>query len=172
MSLKTATIRDANVYVNGTTTHGQSTEITLPEINPSKAEYKALGLVGTLKLFTGFEAMEASIKWSAPDADILEAFLNPTVAVDLMVYASRDVYVDGTLDSQQPVIYHLKGTPATSPLGTNKPKENTETETKIDLTYVKMTQNGEEVFELDIANNIFVVGGTDILAKYRENLGL
>jgi P2 family phage contractile tail tube protein len=35
-----------------------------------------------------------------------------------------------------------------------------------------MTQNGEEVFELDIANNIFVVGGTDILAKYRENLGL
>lgn len=165
-------IRDANVYVNGTSTHGQSTEITLPDIKPSKSEYKALGMVGVMKLFNGFEAMEASIKWSSPENDVAIACADPRKAISLMVRSSRDVYVGGTITGEEPVIYYLKGTSAGGPLGTLKPKDDTETETKFDLTYIKQVVNGTEVIELDIANNIFRVGGDDLLAKYRENLGI
>ena len=170
--LKTRKLRDANVYVNGTTTHGQSTEITLPDISPEKSEYKALGMTGTLKLFNGFAAMEAAIKWSAPDNDILKAFLNPMKAVELMIRSSVDVYENGSLSDQEPIIFYLKGTPSNCNNGTLKSKEDTETETKIDITYVKMVQNGTTLVELDIANNIFYVDGEDLLAQYRENLGL
>ncbi len=170
--LNTAKIRDANVYVNGTSTHGQSTEITLPNIQASKSEYKALGMVGVLKLFNGFDALEATIKWSSPGNDVAIACADPRKAVDLMIRSSRDVYVNGSLTEEQPVIYYIRGTSNNIGFGTLKSKEDTETETKFDLTYIKQVVNGTEVVELDIANNIFRVGGEDLLAKYRENLGL
>lgn len=165
-------IRDGNVYINGLSTHGQSTEISLPEISPNKTEYKALGLIGTLKSFMGFDAFEVSIKWNSPRNEVAIACSNPMKAVEIMVRANRDVIENGTVVDQQPVVFYLRGTPANIPLGTLKPKEDTETETKLDVTYIKWIQNGEEIFELDIPNNIFVVGGEDLLAKYRENLGI
>lgn len=170
--IKTMKLRDANVYVNSTSTHGQSTEITLPEIIPSKNEYKALGMVGVRKFFTGFDAMECSIKWNSPENEVAIACSNPLEVVNLMIRSSRDVYEGGNLVRQEPVVFFVKGTPANIPLGTLKPKEDTETETKLDLTYIKWVQNGVEILELDIDNNIFVVGGEDLLATYRENLGL
>ena len=172
MAIKIAKIRDANVYINGTSTHGQSTEITLPEIAPEKAEYTALGMVGTIKTFKGFNSMECTIKWSSPENDVAIACANPLKPVELMVRANRDVYEGSELIDQQPVVYYLRVTPANIGLGTLKPKEDTETESKFDLTYIKQIVNGEEIFELDIINNIFRVGGEDILAQYRENLGI
>jgi len=170
--MKVMKLRDANVYVNGTSTLGQASEITLPEISPSKSEYKALGLNGVLKFFNGFEALECSIKWNTPENDVAKACLNPMQAVDLMVYSQRDRYVDGNLSGQEPVVFHLKGAPANMSLGSFKPKEDTETESKFDLTYIKYISNGEEILELDIPNNIFVVGGEDLLQNYRSNLGI
>ena len=172
MSLTTAKLRDANVYIDGTSTHGQSTEITLPNIQASKSEYKALGMVGTLKLFNGFESLEATIKWSSPNNQVKIAMADPRTAVSLMVRSTRDVYLDGSLDSEQPVVVYLKGTCNNYGLGSLKAKEDTETETKIDLTYIKEVVNGQELVELDIANNIFCIDGEDMLAQYRSNLGL
>lgn len=172
MALTTAKLRDANVYVNGTSTHGQSTEITLPNIQASKSEYKALGMAGTLKLFNGFDALEATIKWSSPNNDVKIACADPRKVVDLMIRSTRDVYVNGDLTEEQPVIYFVKGTCNNYGLGTLKAKDDTETETKIDLTYVKEVVNGQELVELDIANNIFRINGEDMLAQYRQNLGL
>ena len=170
--MKTFTMRDGNVYINGTSTHGQSSEITLPEISPNKSEYTALGMVGVLKIFKGFSAMEASIKWNGLQNDVAKACANPMKSVDLMIRANRDVIEGGAITDQQPVIYFLRGTPANLPLGTIKSGESTEHETKIDLSYIKWIQNGEQILELDIANNIFVVGGEDLLSQYRENLGI
>jgi uncharacterized protein len=172
MGLTTAKLRDANVYVNGTSTHGQSTEITLPNIQASKSEYKALGIIGVLKLFDGFDALEATIKWSSPNNDVKIACANPRKVVDLMIRSSREVYEGGSLKEEQSVIYFIKGTCNNYGLGTLKPKDDTETETKIDLTYIKEVVNGQELVELDIANNIFRIAGEDMLANYRKNLGL
>ena len=33
-------------------------------------------------------------------------------------------------------------------------------------------KNGVEIYELDSPNNIFKIGGVDMLAKYRENVGI
>lgn len=172
MGYTIAKLRDANVYVNGTSTHGQSTEISLPNIQASKSEYKALGMVGTPKFFNGFDALEATIKWSSPNNDIKKYVADPRNAVDFMIRSSREIYEGGDLKEEQPVIYFIKGSVSNYGLGTLKKGEDTETETKIDLTYIKEVVNGEEIVELDIVNNIFRIGGQDMLAKYRKNLGL
>lgn len=172
MALTIRKIRDANVYVNGTTTHGQSSEITLPNIQPAKAEYKALGMVGVVKLYQGFDAMECTIKWSVPGNDVAIALANPKKAVDLMVRSQMDVYENGSITGEKPVIYYLRGTCGNINGGTLKSKEDNERESKFDLTYYKEVIDGQEIIELDVVNNIFMVGGEDLLATYRENLGI
>lgn len=172
MGLAVAKIRDANVYVEGTSTHGYASEITLPEVPSTKSEYKALGMVGTLELFQGFGKMEATIKWNSPSKEILIACADPRKSVNLMVRSSREVFENGNVTGEEPVIHYLKASPNNFNLGAYKPKDDTETETKFSVSYCKMVQNGEEIFELDVDNNIFKVGGEDMLAKYRQNLGI
>lgn len=172
MGLGVAKIRDANVYVGAKSTHGYASEITLPDIEASMSEYKALGMVGTKELFQGFGKMEASIKWNAPSEEILKDCSDPRTSVDLMVRTSREVYENGSVTGEQPVTYYLKGVSKNFNAGAFKPKDDTETETKFAVSYFKMEQNGKEIYELDVDNNIFKIGGVDKLAKYRENLGL
>lgn len=172
MALGVAKIRDANVYVDGTSTHGYASEITLPDIEASMSEYKALGMVGTKELFQGFGKMEAEIKWNAPSEDILKACADPRKAVTLTVRTSREVYENGTVTGEQPVIYTLKAVSKNFNAGSFKPKDDTETATKFAVSKFKMVQNGVEIYELDVDNNIFKIGGIDQLAKYRSNLGI
>jgi hypothetical protein len=167
-----AKIRDANVYVDGTSTHGFASEITLPDVEASMSEYKALGMVGTKELFQGFGKMEAAIKWNAPSEEILKACANPRKSVALMVRTTREVYENGSVSSEEPVAYYLKGISKNFNAGSFKPKDDTETETKFSVSYFKMVQNGNEIYELDVDNNIFKIGGVDQMEKYRENLGL
>lgn len=172
MGLGVAKIRDANVYVDGTSTHGYASEITLPDVEATMSEYKALGMVGTKELFQGFGKMEATIKWNAPSEEILKACANPRKSVKLMVRSSREVYENGSVTGEEPVTYYLKVVAKNFNAGSFKAKEDTETETKFGVSYFKMTQNGHEIYELDVDNNIFKLGGEDQLAKYRANLGL
>lgn len=172
MGIGVAKIRDANVYVGANSTHGFASEITLPDIEASMGEYKALGMAGTKELFQGFGKMEASIKWNAPSEEILIACADPRNSVDLMVRTSREVFENGAVASEQPVIYYLKGCSKNFNAGSFKPKDDTETETKFAVSYFKMVQNGTEIYELDVDNNIFKIGGSDKLTNYRANLGL
>jgi P2 family phage contractile tail tube protein len=168
---KKRVLRGGNVYFNGTSTYGEAEEIVLPEIKFSKAEFKALGLAGVKKIFTGFEAMESSIKWKIPTNEVAIACANPFKSIMLMIRGSVDVY--GTdLEEEMPIIYYVRVSPSNSLGGNFKSKEDLNTETKFDVDYVKYEVNGQEIVELDVDKNIYRVGGEDLFAKYRENTGL
>ena len=61
MAIGVAKIRDANVYVDGTSTHGHASEITLPDIEASMSEYKALGMVVIASEFNTFASESGSL---------------------------------------------------------------------------------------------------------------
>ncbi len=170
--MATAIIKDANVYLNGTNTNGYASEVVLPEIAPTMGDVTALGSIGTTKYFQGFEPMECSIKWSAPNNDVQKACLDISEPVELMIRASRDVYGANDEHTEEPVTYFLTVKNAGFSLGSHKAKENNERESKFSVQRIKMVQNGSDVFELDIPNKIYSVGGVDKLKKYRDNLGL
>ena len=58
-------IYNANVYLNGNNLMGQAAEFKMPEIEIAQDEHKGLGMVGTIKLPSGVEALEGEITWNS-----------------------------------------------------------------------------------------------------------
>ena len=59
-----------------------------------------------------------------------------------------------------------------TPRRSREDKEDTELESTVAVQYYKLEIDGEEIVEIDVINNIYKVGGEDLLAERRQNLGL
>ena len=55
-------LTNANVYLDGGSMLGRAEEVNLPVLKAKMAEHKALGMVGTIEAFAGFEKLEGKIK--------------------------------------------------------------------------------------------------------------
>ena len=167
-----AKVCDANVYVNNASKHGQASEITPPTVTALMSDYKAMGMVGSIELFNGFDKLETTIKWTYPDNETQKAFANFLKPVDLMIRSNKAEYDSGGINEDKPIVMYVKGYPKAHPAGTYKAKEDTELENTLTVQYYKLEIDGEEIIEIDVLNNIYKVGGEDLLATRRENLGL
>jgi P2 family phage contractile tail tube protein len=165
-------VYDANVYLNDASLHGQAQEVTCPDISAVMTDYKALGMVGSVELFNGFDKLEASIKWTFPENDIKKACANFLVPVDMMVRSSKAEFVNGAISVEKPVVIYMVGLPKKHQGGSFKPKEDTELESTFAVTYYKEEVDGDVIIELDVLNNIYKVDGEDLLAERRQNLGI
>ncbi|MBK1691202.1 hypothetical protein CKO33_03355 [Ectothiorhodospira mobilis] len=83
-------MQDANVYLDGTNNLiGRAGEVTLPEISPAMSEHSGLGMLGTLELPAGLEALSMSTKWTGFYADHLRAGATPFRAHQFQICASQ-----------------------------------------------------------------------------------
>ena len=156
-----AKVYDANVYVNNASKHGLASEITAPTITALMTDYKAMGMIGSAEFFNGFDKLETTIKWTYPDNEAQKAFGNFLKPVDLMIRSSKAEYDNTGITDEKPIVMYIRGYSKTLPGGAFKAKEDTELEI-----------DGEEIVEIDVINNIYKVGGEDLLAERRQNLGL
>ena len=162
---------NANIYMNGNNLLGRAEEIQLPQIKHKMAEHKALGMVGSAEFFAGIDKLECKIKWNALYPDVLRTCANPFVAIAIQVRASLETYNGAGRISEVPAVAYISGTFKEFPLGTIKPGDNAEYETSMSVTYAKLVVNGEEIFEIDVLENIYKVGSVDILSMYKSNIG-
>jgi P2 family phage contractile tail tube protein len=158
--------------VNGSSKHGQASEVTCPDIQAIMTDYKSLGMVGSAEFFNGFDKMEATIKWTYPDNEAQKACANFMTPIDLMVRSSKAEYDGGGIKDEMPVVIYLRGYSKKHPGGSFKPKEDTEVESSFSILYFKQEIDGEAIVELDVLNNIYKVNGEDLLAERRQNLGI
>lgn len=165
-------IRNANVYIDGTSYMGKAREVQLPEIKQKMNENKALGMFGTKKLPAGLEALESRIKWASWLPEVMKKAANPYKPVDIMVRGNYETYSSAGIATEQPAICYMKATFQNIPLGTIQQNENVEVETQLAVDYLKLVVNGVELFEVDIDNNIYIVDGVDLLRQFRQNLGI
>lgn len=172
MALEVNRITNANLYMNGASFLGKAEEVMLPDAAHKMVEHKALGMVGTLELFAGLEKMEASIKWNSFYSDVLKLAANPTKAVDLQVRANVEKYTNGGLSEEVPAVCYIKGAFKNVPSGSFKQHDNVEASSKMTVWYVKLEINGVAIYEIDVMSNVYKVDGVDILANYRQNLGI
>jgi uncharacterized protein len=164
-------VTNANLYINGNSLLGTAEELQLPDLDVLESEHKALGLVGTNMLPTGFDKLTGKIKWNSYYAAIWLAVANPFMPVSLQARSSVSTYASNGLVSELPLVTFVTMTIKKLPLGTFKPKDNTDFQSEFTCTYVKQQFNGQDVIELDTMANIFKVGGVDQLANYRLNIG-
>lgn len=165
-------IYNVNVYIDGTNNLlGRASEMTLPEVTAAQDEHSALGMFGKIMLPTGLDPLEAKIKWNGFYADQQKFGANPFTAHKLQVRGNLQVFDATGLAAEQPFVAHLTCKFKKSPLGVYAPQASPEFEQELSVTYVKTILNGEELVEIDVLNNVWKVGGNDILAAYRKNLG-
>ena len=85
MSVAINKITNANVYVNGTSLLGKAKEVEMPMLKGIMAEHAAIGLLGKLEFFSGFEKMTGKIMWNSFYADTLKTVGDLTKTLQLQV---------------------------------------------------------------------------------------
>jgi P2 family phage contractile tail tube protein len=171
MSVEIKQITNANVYIDGRSFLGKTEEVKLPEVVTTMVEHKALGMVGKLELPSGLDKMESTQKWNSLYPDVLMKAANPFQAVQLQCRSSMETYAGGGRTAQVPVVVFMTGTFKKFPLGNYKQHDNIEAETTMNVTYLRLVVDGKEIVEVDVLANIYKVGGLDLLADYRRNIG-
>lgn len=164
-------VDNANVYINGNSLLGKAKSIKLPEFEVEMIEHKTLGLVGTLKLPSGVNAMEAEIVWDGYYPEVAALAYNPYKAVQLMVRANVKVFNAAGLAAEKPLVMLLTGTFSKVPAGEYKPKEAVEYSMTYQASMIKQSVDGKELLYFDAFSNIYRVAGEDVLSQYRKNVG-
>lgn len=172
MGLEINRLTNANIYVDGNSWLGRAEEITLPVITSKMSEHKALGMVGMVELFSGIDKLEARIKWNSVYKDAFKKMANFTKSMQIQVRASLESYGSEGLTAQTACVAYMTVQSKSLPLGAFKQNENVELENALNVTYIKLVVGGETILELDVLANIYTVGGVDLLAEYRANLGI
>ena len=164
-------IVNANIYIDGTNLIGRAEEVKLPDIQAIMAEHKALGMVGKIELPSGFDKLEGEVKWNSLYEEAAKAMANPFKAVQLQCRSSIETYGAQGRIQEVSLVTFLTVMFKKNPLGTFKQHDNAEFGSSFAATYIKQVIDGDEVLELDYMANIFRVGGEDMLADYRSNIG-
>lgn len=170
--IKIGRLTNANIYLDGGSLLGRVEEFQCPTVSFKQSEHKALGLNGTAEYYSGIDKLEGSMKWTSFYPEFLKKLANPFKAIRIQVRGSLEEYQGGERVGQTPTVVFLTINPKNFPLGSFKQHDNVDVTTNYGCTYVRMEIDGEVITEVDVEANIFKVDGEDLLATYRQNLGI
>lgn len=160
------------LFIDGNNLYAKVEEIMNPEIKAKVVEHKVLGGVGTVKLPSGYDAMEASFKLNGPLDEVAAMSANIKQSHELIFRGSVEGFDGQDITSERPYVCIWRGTFSNSPGGAQKQHENIELNYSMNITYYKLSIAGVSLVEVDFVNNILKVNGVDLLAKYKANVGL
>ena len=165
------TLHNANIYIDGVSKLGQADELKLPTVKFKLVERKAVGMVGTIKLASGIEALEGEVKWGSFYADVWAKVLNPFSPVEMQVRGSLETHASNGRIAQVPYVVFLTAMFYEVPMGDFKQNDAAEFSSKFHANYMKQRVNGQDILEVDAMANIYKVNGVDQLDLYRQNIG-
>ena len=150
-------VNSFNVYIDGVKAIGTAPEITLPQITSETIDVSGSGIIGQ------FESIEQEVSFNLVYSSFVNV-LSPKRQVNLTFRVAQQA-VDKSLG------YAYKGlriveigrvkefTP-----GKIKAGEGMEAKVKLELTYLMIENDGEEIIAIDKLNGIYRVQGEDMLA--------
>ncbi len=160
------------VYQDGADLIGIS-DVTLPKLEAVTETVKGAGIAGEIDSPTlgHYGSMEVELNWRTLLKSNIVLAKPKGVNLDLRGACQMNNSESGTLETV-PVKVVLRGLPKSTDLGKLEMGSTTDTKNTIEVTYIKISVNGETVLELDKYNYICNIDGTDYLAEVREALGL
>ena len=165
------TLWNCNVYLNGVELLGRAAEVKIPQPKRMRADYHGLGMVSRIKIPTGWDVMESTIKWSSFDPDTIGqvALSSQTCSVSCLgdlqtISASGEIF-------ETPVIYNFNGIPFDVGDIDFKSQELVEFTSSFDVYHIDLSVGGVQIYLFDAFSNQYVVNGVDQLSSYRANIG-
>lgn len=163
-------LNNYNVYDGKTKLVGVSSEITVPSFEPLTDTLSVAGMAGEIEseVIGSFGSMKLEIPFANLSEDFFAfaASTNPVV-----IRGSMEVFNTQTQAKDSvPVVVTVKGRTLTINPGVLKKGGKGEPSITKEITYIKIAIKGNTQVELDKLNNIFVMGGVDLLAKIRSQI--
>ncbi len=151
-------LTNARVYREGAGLLGVPT-VEMPDFEYLSESISGLGIMGEMDVpVTGhFKAMSL-LTPQAHQLDIRGSIQE--------LDAGSGTFVD------KPIKVLVKAMPKKSGIGKFEPGKKMEPETELEIYYIKVWLGGVELVEVDKLNFICRLGGSDMLAKIRSNLGM
>lgn len=164
-------LSNCNIYLNGVDLLGRAAEIKIPQPKRMRTDYKGLGMAARIKIPTGWDVMEGSIKWSSFDPDTIGqvALSSQSCSISALgdlqtISASGEIF-------ESPVIYNFSGVPYDIGDVDFKSQELVEFTSMFDIWHVDLTVAGVQIYLFDAFSNQYIVNGVDQLSQYRANIG-
>lgn len=160
-----------NVYVNGDSFLGLAESLSLPKLTRKTEDYQGAGMVMAVAVDLGFEAgaLDMELTLGGLESSLLAAWGESIDGLQLRFAGS---YLDAATNEAMPCEVQVRGRLTELDWGEAKQGDNTSHKYSLKNTYVKITVNGREEFELDALNLKYLVRGKDQFAKHRANIGL
>lgn len=163
-------INNFNVYDGKTKQIGVSAEITLPSFEPLTDTLNVAGMTGEIEseVIGSFGSMKIEIPFENISKDFFgfAASTNPVVIRGAMEVFNTQTQAKDT----KPVVITIKGRTLTVNPGTLKKGGKGLPSITKEITYIKITIDGQTQVELDKLNSIFIMGGVDLLEKIRSQI--
>jgi phage contractile tail tube protein, P2 family len=149
--------------VEGRTYLGEVAEFEEPKLALNTEDHRSGGMVGTVKLDKGLEAMEATITMAGHVADLIRRFGTTDIEgarIRLIAAYRAD---DGS--AAQAVEIYMGGRFSEIDLGKSKPGDDTEHKYTFALNYYRRVVDGSTEVEIDMLAGVFSVRGVDRYAE-------
>lgn len=162
-------INDYNVYLDGDKMIGVAASATLPEVNMKTSTVAGVGVNGELDSPTigQFESMEQEIQFNTLYSSAMD-MLNPLSVVNLTFRAAQQVYdKTGGYSFKGLRVVEMGRVKKMNP-GKIEKGEAMEATVTMELTYLLIEVDGEQLVEIDKLNGVYKVKGVDMLAGVRS----
>ena len=167
-SLNLDIVTAANVYLDDTSLYGKVEKITGPTITPVMKEVKAVGMMGTKKVWVGFEAIEVDITWKFINENCTDFFKD----YNWKIYGNVVRRENGT-ERNLPAYVELRGRMEDNGIGGDLEGQNWSGQTvKFAVDYIMVKHDNVEILVIDVDNNIYRDHGVDKFAEMRKNANL
>ena len=156
------------VYLNGTEMIGVAASVGLPEINMITGEVEGAGISGKIDSPTigQFESMEQEIQFNSLYSSVADV-LSPLNSVDLTFRSAQQVYnkTGGYVFKGLRVVE--RGRVKKFKPGKIEKGNSMEATVTLELTYLMIEVDGENLLEIDKLNTVYKAKGEDMLAEVR-----
>lgn len=167
-----AKISNARVFLNGGSLVGMAETVTgLGCPKPKFDEFKALGLLSNIQLFSSFEQPEVKVKWTSLYKETAQFLYDPLHAQRFQLRASQDIYKSAGLVQSLPVVVNFTGFITENSDPSVEQGAAVSSETTIRVISADMTIDGTQIYQYDVMANIYKVGGVDIFSQIFANIG-
>lgn len=162
-------INDANAYLDGTRMIGVAASVDLPEVNMKTGTVEGFGVGGEIDSPTigQWERFEQEVQFNTLYSSAVD-MLNPLTVVNLTFRAAQQVYdKTGGYDFKGLRVVEMGRVKKFKP-GKIEKSEGMEATVTLELTYIMIEVDGEQLIEIDKLNGVYKVKGVDMLAKVRS----
>ena len=161
-------INDFNAYLDGNRMIGVGSSVTLPEVKMKSSTISGAGIGGEIESpdIGQFEPMEQEIQFSTLYSSAAD-MLSPLSPVHLTLRAAQQVSTkSGGYAFKGLRVVEMGKVKSFNP-GKIEKGSGMEATVKIEVTYLMIEVDGEQLVEIDKLNGVYKVNGKDMLADIR-----